>query len=228
MISRTIRDFVRKTAADQPFRQSAAQKVVARQGDTLGGDFLFKRGMPHPGRGKGAQVRVDIKIDVKLRVRETKVRFLVGFGDQPVLRLALWRVFQDDLDHAFAARHFKLVDLAAHVPHQHSGVQTLQRHIAVDVTVRPFTQPADQGLKLVGNRCREILAMRARRRVAAPDKTAGLHLALPFFKSPGDIPGTPRCISLNRVEPDHISHRTSMVQRGSNRLAAIATGQNFG
>jgi hypothetical protein len=42
------------------------------------------------------------------------------------------------------------------------------------------------------------------------------------------MPGTSRWISLNRVDPDHISQSTSMVHRGSSRLAAIATGQNLG
>jgi hypothetical protein len=46
--------------------------------------------------------------------------------------------------------------------------------------------------------------------------------------SPGEMPSTPRWISLKRVDPDHISQSSSMVQRGSSRLAAIATGQILG
>jgi hypothetical protein len=42
----------------------------------------------------------------------------------------------------------------------------------------------------------------------------------------GDMRGTPRRNSLNRVEPANISRSTMMVQRVHNISAAIATGQN--
>ena len=40
------------------------------------------------------------------------------------------------------------------------------------------------------------------------------------------MPGTPRRISLKRVDPDHISDKSSSVQRGSMSSQALATGQN--
>jgi hypothetical protein len=44
--------------------------------------------------------------------------------------------------------------------------------------------------------------------------------------SAGDIRGTPRRSSLNRVEPANISRNTTMVHRVQSISAAIATGQN--
>ena len=45
--------------------------------------------------------------------------------------------------------------------------------------------------------------------------------------SAGDMRGTPRRRSLNRVEPAISSRSTTMVQRGQRISAAIATGQNW-
>jgi len=44
--------------------------------------------------------------------------------------------------------------------------------------------------------------------------------------SAGDIRGTPRRRSLNRVEPETSSRSNTMVQRRHRTSAAIATGQN--
>ena len=48
-----------------------------------------------------------------------------------------------------------------------------------------------------------------------------------FDRSEGDISGTPRRRSLNRVVPHSSSRSTSAVQREQTISAAIATGQNW-
>ena len=47
-----------------------------------------------------------------------------------------------------------------------------------------------------------------------------------FDRSVGDMRGTPRRMSLNRVEPQSISRNTSAVQREQRTSAAMAMGQN--
>ena len=47
-----------------------------------------------------------------------------------------------------------------------------------------------------------------------------------FDSSVGDMRGTPRRRSLNRVEPHSISRTTSAVHREQTISAAMATGQN--